>query len=153
MCTFAALQKLPPVITCTSVRDSHDLLSVCRLCCLCGTSIMSNPSNMCVSCIRSQVDITAPIQKQVTVLWCKECNRYLQPPKNWVRAELESKELLTFCVKRIKGLQKVLCWRSVLLEALSCPAQASACNTLIVHMLPWLCVPYHECNSSPYVMV
>ncbi len=97
---------------------------------------MSNPSNMCVSCIRSQVDITAPIQKQVTVLWCKECNRYLQPPKNWVRAELESKELLIFCVKRIKGLQKVFCWLSVLLEALSCPAQASACSTLIVHILP-----------------
>lgn len=77
------------------------------LCCLCGASIMPNPSNMCVNCIRSQVDITAGLQKQVTVLWCKECNRYLNPPKNWVRAELESKELLTFCVKRIKGLQKV----------------------------------------------
>ena len=35
------------------------------LCCLCGTSIQSNPSNMCVNCIRSQVDITEGIQKQV----------------------------------------------------------------------------------------
>lgn len=43
----------------------------------------------------------------MTILWCKDCNRYLQPPKHWVRAELESKELLTFCLKRIKGLQKV----------------------------------------------
>jgi len=42
---------------------------------------------------------------QVTILWCKECGRYLQPPKHWVRAEPESKELLTFCTKRIKGLQ------------------------------------------------
>jgi nonsense-mediated mRNA decay protein 3 len=41
----------------------------------------------------------------VTILWCKECGRYLQPPKHWVRAEPESKELLTFCTKRIKGLQ------------------------------------------------
>jgi NMD protein affecting ribosome stability and mRNA decay len=41
---------------------------------------------------------------QVTILWCKECGRYLQPPKHWVRAEPESKELLTFCTKRIKGL-------------------------------------------------
>ena len=41
----------------------------------------------------------------MTILWCKDCNRYLQPPKHWVRAELESKELLTFCLKRIKGLQ------------------------------------------------
>jgi hypothetical protein len=40
----------------------------------------------------------------VTILFCKDCNRYLQPPKHWVRAELESKELLTFCLKRIKGL-------------------------------------------------
>ncbi|GFR51707.1 hypothetical protein Agub_g14152 [Astrephomene gubernaculifera] len=77
------------------------------LCCLCGTNILPNPSNMCVNCIRSQVDITEGIQKQVTVLWCKECGRYLQPPKHWVSAELESKELLTFCIKKIKGLQKV----------------------------------------------
>uniref|UniRef100_A0A6U2GZ91 60S ribosomal export protein NMD3 n=1 Tax=Chlamydomonas euryale TaxID=1486919 RepID=A0A6U2GZ91_9CHLO len=77
------------------------------LCCLCGTSIPSNPSNMCVNCIRSQVDITEGVQKQVTVLWCKMCGRYLQPPKHWVRAEPESKELLTFCIKKIKGLSKV----------------------------------------------
>lgn len=62
---------------------------------------------MCVNCIRSQVDITEGIQKQVTVLWCKDCNRYLQPPKHWMKAELESKELLTFCIKKIRGLTKV----------------------------------------------
>ncbi|KAG2489285.1 hypothetical protein HYH03_012305 [Edaphochlamys debaryana] len=77
------------------------------LCCLCGTNILPNASNMCVNCIRSQVDITEGIQKQVTILWCKECGRYLQPPKHWVAAELESKELLTFCIKKIKGLAKV----------------------------------------------
>ena len=66
-----------------------------------------NASNMCVNCIRSQVDITEGIQKQVTVLWCKDCGRYLQPPKHWVRAEPESKELLTFCIKKVKGLSKV----------------------------------------------
>ncbi len=80
---------------------------MCRLCCLCGVAITPNPSNMCVNCIRSQVDITEGIQKQVTLLWCKECERYLQPPKHWVRAALESKELLTLCLKRLKGLQKV----------------------------------------------
>ena len=86
---------------------------------------------MCVNCLRSQVDITAGLQKQVNILWCKECNRYLQPPKHWVRAELESKELLTFCIKRLKGLQKArrrpqcLClgalWRcGALLKIASC---------------------------------
>jgi nonsense-mediated mRNA decay protein 3 len=53
------------------------------------------------------VDITEGIPKQLTLLWCKECGRYLQPPKHWIRAELESKELLTYCLKRTKGLQKV----------------------------------------------
>ncbi len=48
-----------------------------------------------------------PPAPQVTILWCKECGRYLQPPKHWVQAELESKELLTFCIKKVKGLQKV----------------------------------------------
>eukprot|EP00242_Pyramimonas_sp_CCMP2087_P000128 CAMPEP_0198196994 /NCGR_PEP_ID=MMETSP1445-20131203/593_1 /TAXON_ID=36898 /ORGANISM="Pyramimonas sp., Strain CCMP2087" /LENGTH=498 /DNA_ID=CAMNT_0043866123 /DNA_START=578 /DNA_END=2074 /DNA_ORIENTATION=- len=62
---------------------------------------------MCVNCIRGQVDITEGIQKEVTILWCKECNKYLIPPKAWVRAELESKELLTFCIKKLKGLNKV----------------------------------------------
>ena len=47
------------------------------LCCLCGTSIAPNPAAMCANCIRSQVDITEGIQKQCTVLWCKECNRWL----------------------------------------------------------------------------
>lgn len=41
------------------------------------------------------------------IVYCKACGRYLVPPKQWIRAELESKELLTFCIKRIKGLQKV----------------------------------------------
>ena len=41
------------------------------------------------------------------MLWCKDCGRYLQPPKHWVKAEPESKELLTFCIKKIKGLSKV----------------------------------------------
>ena len=40
------------------------------LCCLCGTSIPPNPSNMCVACIRTQVDITEGIQKQVRFRVC-----------------------------------------------------------------------------------
>lgn len=77
------------------------------LCCLCGLSIQSNPSNMCVNCLRSQVDITEGVQKSVTIFFCRGCNRYLQPPRHWVAAELESKELLTFCIKRMRGLGKL----------------------------------------------
>lgn len=77
------------------------------LCCLCGTSIAPNAANMCASCIRTNIDITEGLQKQISVLFCKECGRYLQPPRAWIKAELESKELLTFCLKRIKNLTKV----------------------------------------------
>ncbi|EGG19414.1 60S ribosomal export protein [Cavenderia fasciculata] len=77
------------------------------LCCICGVLIAANPSNMCVDCIRSQVDITEGIPKQLMVQWCRGCNRYLQPPNHWAACELESRELLTLCIKRIKGLTKV----------------------------------------------
>lgn len=77
------------------------------LCCLCGINIQPNPANMCVNCLKTQVDITEGIQRQVTVLYCDGCGRYLQPPKHWLPAQLESKELLTFCIKRTKGLNRI----------------------------------------------
>eukprot|EP00164_Ancoracysta_twista_P001704 GFYU01002234.1.p1 GENE.GFYU01002234.1~~GFYU01002234.1.p1 ORF type:complete len:520 (-),score=194.37 GFYU01002234.1:43-1602(-) len=70
------------------------------LCCTCGTSIEPNPSNMCVNCLRTQVDITENIPKQQTIFFCRGCNRYLRPP--WVFCELESKELLMLCLKKLK---------------------------------------------------
>ena len=77
------------------------------LCCLCGVAIPPNPSNMCINCLKTQVDITEGIQRQVTVLFCNGCGRYLQPPKHWLVAQLESKELLSYCIKRTKGLNRV----------------------------------------------
>jgi len=62
---------------------------------------------MCVDCIRSQVDITDGIPKQLILQWCRSCNRYYSPPNLWTPAELESKELLGVCLKRVKGLNKV----------------------------------------------
>jgi nonsense-mediated mRNA decay protein 3 len=53
------------------------------------------------------MDITEGIPKQVTLHYCKGCNRYLQPPHIWANAELESRELLTVCLKKLRGLQKV----------------------------------------------
>lgn len=35
--------------------------------------------------------------------FCKGCDRYLQPPTSWIRAELESRELLTLLIKKLKG--------------------------------------------------
>ncbi|KAE8678868.1 importin-5-like [Hibiscus syriacus] len=63
---------------------------------------------MCVTCLRSEVDITEGLRKNVTIVHCPECDSYLKPPRTWLKAQLESKELLTYCVKRLEtDLKKV----------------------------------------------
>lgn len=62
---------------------------------------------MCAACVRSQVDITQDIPKQVTLYFCRGCERYLQPPSEWVHCALESRELLQLCLKKLKGLNRV----------------------------------------------
>lgn len=69
--------------------------------------IESNPSNMCVACLRTKEDITNGIPKQAIIYFCRNCERYLQPPNTWVAAKLESRELLTVILKRLKGISKV----------------------------------------------
>ncbi|XP_076749606.1 60S ribosomal export protein NMD3 [Xylocopa sonorina] len=77
------------------------------LCCICGIGIEPNPANMCVACLRTQVDVTENIPKQATIHFCRGCERYLQPPAEWIHAALESRELLTLCLKKLKGLNRV----------------------------------------------
>ncbi|XP_057970767.1 uncharacterized protein LOC131159691 [Malania oleifera] len=72
------------------------------LCCKCGIPMAPNAANMCVKCLRSEVDITEGLQKHVIIMHCPECDSYLQPPRTWIKAQLESKELLTFCVNKLK---------------------------------------------------
>lgn len=62
---------------------------------------------MCVGCLRSRVDITEGIAKQVSLYFCKGCERYQQAQGQWVNAALESRELLTLCLKKLKGLDDV----------------------------------------------
>ena len=45
------------------------------LCCQCGTAIEPNPANMCVACLRTQIDITEGIPKQSNIYFCKSCER------------------------------------------------------------------------------
>lgn len=77
------------------------------LCCECGTQIEPNPANMCVECLRNHVDITEGIPKQATLHFCTGCERYLQPPAEWIHAALESKELLSLCLKKLRGMNRV----------------------------------------------
>lgn len=78
------------------------------LCCNCGVPMDGSTGMvMCYDCIKLTVDITQGIPREANVSFCRNCERYLQPPNNWIRAELESRELLALCLRRLKGLNKV----------------------------------------------
>ena len=70
--------------------------------------IPPNPANTCIDCIRNKVDITEGIPKSSSLHFCRDCERYMQPPSGWVKAELESRELMTVCLRKLgRGLSKV----------------------------------------------
>ncbi|PWN42351.1 putative NMD3-nonsense-mediated mRNA decay protein [Ceraceosorus guamensis] len=77
------------------------------LCADCGVPILPSSANLCLSCLRNSVDITEGIPKQAAINFCRNCERYLNPPQTWVPAKLESRELLAICLKKLKGLNKV----------------------------------------------
>ena len=62
------------------IKPLYYVIAVCAfdlssLCCQCGTPIEPNPANMCVGCLRTQVDITEDIAKQGHLYFCKFCER------------------------------------------------------------------------------
>lgn len=38
---------------------------------------------------------------------CRDCDRWLSPPSQWVVAQWESRELLALCLRKLRGLNKV----------------------------------------------
>mmetsp|Transcript_101332 Transcript_101332/g.291975 ORF Transcript_101332/g.291975 Transcript_101332/m.291975 type:complete len:528 (-) Transcript_101332:163-1746(-) len=82
--------------------SSHGISSV--LCCCCGTPMVPNQTMRCAQCLKSEVSIIDGISRQVALPRCRNCGRYSRPP--WTKAEIESRELLGVCLKRIKGIGK-----------------------------------------------
>eukprot|EP00924_Labyrinthula_sp_SR-Ha-C_P015731 snap_masked-scaffold_4-processed-gene-8.5-mRNA-1 protein AED:0.00 eAED:0.00 QI:0/-1/0/1/-1/1/1/0/490 len=86
------------------------------LCCLCGTPTPSNPSNTCTTCLQSTHDISSTLQKQSLLFHCRRCERYQRAASpnssntqtSWIQAPTESPQLLALCLKKIKGIGKVL---------------------------------------------
>jgi len=72
---------------------------------VCATPIKANAANMCVSCLQAQIDVTEGIPKEIIIHQCRGCLRWQRPP--WVTAELESRELLALCLKKINNLNRV----------------------------------------------
>ncbi|ODV97582.1 hypothetical protein PACTADRAFT_100 [Pachysolen tannophilus NRRL Y-2460] len=88
---------------------SHEGQAVATvLCCNCGIPMDGSTGLvMCYDCIKLTVDITEGIPREANLSFCRNCERFLQPPGQWIRAELESRELLALCLRRLKGLTKV----------------------------------------------
>ncbi|CAH2353861.1 60S ribosomal export protein Nmd3p [[Candida] railenensis] len=78
------------------------------LCCECGVPMDgSSGLVMCYDCIKLKVDITEGIPREANVSFCRNCERFLAPPQQWIKAQLESRELLALCLRKLKGLNKV----------------------------------------------
>ncbi|KAL8712931.1 MAG: hypothetical protein Q9220_002789 [cf. Caloplaca sp. 1 TL-2023] len=79
------------------------------LCYNCGTPIDGTASAgaLCNECVKLTVDISEGIQREATLHACRDCERWLQPPSQWVTAAPESRELLALCLRKLRGISKV----------------------------------------------
>jgi nonsense-mediated mRNA decay protein 3 len=64
----------------------------------------ATPSGMCETCFKNSVDISEGITKQGLIHYCRTCDRYQKT--GWVRCQMESSDMMTLCLGKIKGLNK-----------------------------------------------
>ena len=60
------------------------------LCCICGVKIAPNPLMRCLRCLQVHYNISKDIHKEVIIHFCKGCDRFLDPPSQWVSLALYS---------------------------------------------------------------
>ncbi|KAI5922575.1 NMD3 family-domain-containing protein [Camillea tinctor] len=72
-------------------------------CCDCGAAIDGTTAidAKCYACYTLTKDISHGIQREATLHFCRDCDRWLQPPSSWVTAQPESRELLALCLKKL----------------------------------------------------
>jgi nonsense-mediated mRNA decay protein 3 len=69
-----------------------------------GTTALQS---LCEDCLKLTVDISEGVQREAQLHICRDCDRWLSPPSQWVVAQPESRELLALCLKKLRGLNKV----------------------------------------------
>ncbi|KAJ4826388.1 hypothetical protein Tsubulata_026130 [Turnera subulata] len=84
----------------------HQTIGGSVLCCKCGIPMQPNAANMCVKCLRSEIDITEGLRRYVIIAHCPECDSYLHD-KSWIKAQLESTDLLALCIKKLNLIKAV----------------------------------------------
>lgn len=78
------------------------------LCYNCGAAIDGTMAAgaLCSDCLKLTVDITQGIERDGVLLMCRDCDRWLSPPSQYVVAAPESRELLALCLRKLRGLNK-----------------------------------------------
>ncbi len=82
---------------------------VAAICCMCAISIQPNPTNMCLQCLRTQVNIATGLSTRVTMHQCRGCLKYMggSGGTGWGHYESESRELMAVCLRKVAGLNKL----------------------------------------------
>lgn len=75
-------------------------------CCICGVMIDPNPSNTCIHCLKDRINVSEGIEEKQEITRCSGCLRFYNV-NHWKMIELESADLMTLCLKTIKGLKNV----------------------------------------------
>jgi len=47
---------------------------------MCGTLIDASGTTTCIDCLKSSIDITEGIPKNIQLFHCRQCDRWLRPP-------------------------------------------------------------------------
>lgn len=76
------------------------------LCYNCSAPIDGSLGTICAACLRLTNDISAGVQRESSLHFCRDCDRWLAPPNSWVVASPESRELMALCLKKLRGLNK-----------------------------------------------
>ncbi|KAL3427268.1 60S ribosomal export protein NMD3 [Phlyctema vagabunda] len=105
--TMSAMDLDAPVSI--APRFNAEQTSATILCCNCGAAIDGTTSAgaLCYDCVKLTIDVSQGIQREATLHFCRDCDRWLLPPSTWIVAALESRELLALCLKKLRGLHKV----------------------------------------------
>ncbi|KAH6676535.1 NMD3 family-domain-containing protein [Halenospora varia] len=104
---MSAMDLDAPISIAPQVRGEQTNATI--LCCNCGAPIDGTTSAgaLCYDCVKLTIDVSGGIQREATIHFCRDCDRWLLPPSTWIVAALESRELLALCLKKLRGLHKV----------------------------------------------
>ncbi|KAL2761077.1 hypothetical protein ACRALDRAFT_2024935 [Sodiomyces alcalophilus JCM 7366] len=87
--------------------DARQATAATVLCHNCGAPIDGSLGTLCGECIRLTHDISQGVPREATLVFCRDCDRWLLPPASWMVALPESRELLAICLKRLRGLSRI----------------------------------------------